>query len=130
MYLKGAQTHAERLNDLNFKTLLNEMPGGNQYRATGNGRLIEKNDNMDFEDGDMGGSGRRPGRGSGWQFGRGRRGRDARRGYMTRTGRGRAGATADLGSRDTRVQDDSSVDRDNEGSQRSMVQGDRNRDSD
>ena len=66
---------------------------------------------MDFEDADMGGSGGRPGRGSGWQFGRGRRGRDGRRGYMTRPARGRAGATADFGSRDTRVQDDSSVDK-------------------
>ena len=42
-------------------------------------RLIKKNDNMDFEDGDRGGSGGRPGRGSGWQFGRGRGGRDGRR---------------------------------------------------
>ena len=106
------------------------MPGGNQYRVTGSGRLIKKNDNMDFEDGDRGGSGGRPGRGSGGQFGRGRRGRDGRRGCMTRTGRGRAGAMADCGSRDTRVQDDGSVDSDNEGSQRSIVQGDRNRDSD
>ena len=67
-----------------------------------------------------------------WQFGRGRRGRDGRRGYMTqtRTGRGRVGVTADFGSRDTRVQDDSTVDSDNEGSQRSMVQGDRDSDSD
>ena len=39
-------------------------------------------------------------------------------------------ATADFGSRDTGVQDDSSVDNDNEGSQRSMVEGDRDSESD
>ena len=41
------------------------MPGGSQYRITGNGRLIKKNDKVEFKDGDMGVSGRRPGRGSG-----------------------------------------------------------------
>ena len=35
VYLKGGQTHAKHLNDLNFRTLLNEMQGGNRYRLTG-----------------------------------------------------------------------------------------------
>ena len=44
IYLKGAQSHAERLIDLNFKTILKEIPDGNKYRVTGNGRIVRKDD--------------------------------------------------------------------------------------
>ena len=42
VYMRGAQTHAERLNELNFKTILHDIPGGNRYRITGGGRLVYK----------------------------------------------------------------------------------------
>ncbi len=41
-YLRSSKSHVERLVDLNFRTILQEMPGGNQYRITGNGRLVKK----------------------------------------------------------------------------------------
>ena len=42
VYIRSSQTHAERLIQLNFKTILNEMPNGGEYRVTGNGRLVRK----------------------------------------------------------------------------------------
>ena len=49
VYIKGAQTHAERLIDLNFKIILNEMPKGDSYRVTGNGRLVKKAEGENVE---------------------------------------------------------------------------------
>ena len=34
---------------LNFKTILNEMPNGNSYRVTGNGRLVKKAEGENVE---------------------------------------------------------------------------------
>ena len=42
VYIRGAQTHAERLIDLNFKAILEELPNGNFYRVTGNGKVVRK----------------------------------------------------------------------------------------
>ena len=42
VFLRSSQTHAERLIELNFKTLLKEIPNGNQFRVTGNGRLVRQ----------------------------------------------------------------------------------------
>ena len=42
VYLRSAQTHEERLIRLNFQTLLEELPGGDNYRFTGSGRLVRK----------------------------------------------------------------------------------------
>lgn len=44
VYLRSAFTHAERLMDLNFRTLLKKIPGCQNMRITGNGRLIERED--------------------------------------------------------------------------------------
>ena len=49
VYIKGDQTNAERLIDLNFKATLNDMPYGNSYRITGNGRLVKKAEGEDVE---------------------------------------------------------------------------------
>lgn len=49
VFIRGSQTHVERLIDLNFKTLLGEIPGGRKYRVTGSGRVVLK-DNMDGAD--------------------------------------------------------------------------------
>ena len=42
VYLRSSQTHAERLIHLNFRKLLEELPNGNEFRMTGNGRLIKQ----------------------------------------------------------------------------------------
>ena len=42
VYLRSSQTHAERLIDLNFRKVLEELPNGNEFRMTGNGRLIKQ----------------------------------------------------------------------------------------
>lgn len=59
VWLRGSQTHAERLLHLNFKKLLKMVPDGNKYRLTGSGRLVQKDDeetepteNMDAVNGD------------------------------------------------------------------------------
>ena len=43
VYIRGALSLAERLIELNFKTILRELPHGDDYRVTGNG-LVVRND--------------------------------------------------------------------------------------
>ena len=38
----GSKTHTERILELNAKTILNEIPNGNAYRVTANGRIVKK----------------------------------------------------------------------------------------
>ena len=45
VFIRSSQSHTERLIELNFKTLLQEIPNGGQYRVTGNGRLVNKQNN-------------------------------------------------------------------------------------
>ena len=42
VYIRSAQTHEERLMRQNLQTLMRDIPNGNDYRFTGNGRLIRK----------------------------------------------------------------------------------------
>ena len=42
VYMRGSKTHTERILELNAKTLLSELPNGNQYRVTANGRMVKK----------------------------------------------------------------------------------------
>ena len=42
VFLRSSQTHVERLMHLNFKTVLQEIPNGNEFRVSGNGRLIKQ----------------------------------------------------------------------------------------
>ena len=44
VYVKSAKSHAERLIEINFKTILKEMPHGKNYFITGNGRLVKRED--------------------------------------------------------------------------------------
>ena len=44
VYIRSAQTHEERIMRLNMQTLLNDLPNGDDYRFTGNGRLVKKDD--------------------------------------------------------------------------------------
>lgn len=43
-YIRSSKSHVERLVDVNFRTILKELPGGDQYRLTGSGRVIRKAD--------------------------------------------------------------------------------------
>ena len=90
VFLRGAKSHVERLIELNFKTILGEMPNGSNYKVTNSGRLVSSdtlNTNVDMratETNHGGGQGRGhfarsrgvPGRG--FAFGRGGRFRDGR----------------------------------------------------
>jgi hypothetical protein len=42
IYISGAKSHTERLIELNFRTLLKQLPNGSQLRVAGNGRLIHR----------------------------------------------------------------------------------------
>lgn len=42
VYIFGSKTHTERILELNAKTLLSQIPNGNQFRVTGNGRIVKK----------------------------------------------------------------------------------------
>ena len=52
VYIQSAKSHAERLIDLNFRTLLREIPKGKDFYITGNGRLVKR----DVEHSDRGGA--------------------------------------------------------------------------
>lgn len=41
IYIQSAKSHTERLIDLNFRTLLREIPQGKNYYITGNGRMVK-----------------------------------------------------------------------------------------
>jgi BMFP domain-containing protein YqiC len=49
VYLRSSQTHAERLMSLNFREILKEIPNGNNYRVSGNGKILKKEDGNGFE---------------------------------------------------------------------------------
>lgn len=38
----SSKSHTERILELNARTLLREMPNGNQFRITSNGRIVKK----------------------------------------------------------------------------------------
>jgi hypothetical protein len=42
VYIRSAQSHEERLMRLNLQTLMRDLPIGDNYRFTGNGRLVKK----------------------------------------------------------------------------------------
>lgn len=42
VFLRSSKSHAERLIELNAKTILNQIPSGNQFRITSNGRIVKK----------------------------------------------------------------------------------------
>ena len=47
VYIRTSKSHLERLIDLNFRTLLQELPNGPAYRVTGSGRVIKVDQNRD-----------------------------------------------------------------------------------
>lgn len=58
VFLRSSKSHTERLIELNAKTILNQIPNGNQFRITSNGRIVKKTQNSqqnsspDFHDQD------------------------------------------------------------------------------
>ena len=42
VYLRSSKTHTECLLEFNAKSLLSEIPNGNTYRVTANGRIVKK----------------------------------------------------------------------------------------
>ena len=42
VFLRSSKTHTERLIELNARTILHELPQGNQFRITSNGRIVKK----------------------------------------------------------------------------------------
>ena len=69
-FVRSAKSHAERTNEQNLKTLLNIIPGGNDYKITANGKMMKKSW-IDGTDGSEGGQSLGHGKGG---TGRGREG--------------------------------------------------------
>ena len=44
VFVRSSKTHLERLMDLNFRTVLAEIPQGTTYKITGNGRIVKQNE--------------------------------------------------------------------------------------
>ena len=42
VYLRSSQSHTERIHLMDMKTVLDELPTGNQFRIAGNGKVICK----------------------------------------------------------------------------------------
>lgn len=42
VFLRSSKSHTERLIELNAKTILSQIPNGNQFRITSNGRIVKK----------------------------------------------------------------------------------------
>ena len=45
VYLRSSRTHLERLHDINMRTVLNMIPGGENMIITGSGRVVKKDEN-------------------------------------------------------------------------------------
>lgn len=49
VFIRSSKSHTERLIELNARTLLNEIPNGNHFRITSNGRIVKKRPESDRE---------------------------------------------------------------------------------
>lgn len=87
LYVRAAKTHEERLIELNFRTLMNRLDVASEFRFTGSGRLVPRDEDRRTDGGQgMGrGGGRGRGRGDGGR-GRGSGGRGRGRGDNWRIG--------------------------------------------
>ena len=52
VWMRSSKSHTERLLELNFKQVLQLIPGGEDYRITGSGRLQSRQETRDDDDGD------------------------------------------------------------------------------
>ena len=76
VWMRTSKTHGERVSEMNFKTLLQLIPGGDKLRMTGNGKIVGQDDKQnaggDDSRGAVGDGPRRRGGGRGGSGGRGR----------------------------------------------------------
>lgn len=103
-WMRSSKSHIERISEMNFKTLLDLVQGGDKYKITGNGKIVSQ------DEGDTGGAtggttgGAPAGRGNfagrGWGQGRGGPGRGPGRG-----GPGRGSERGDVSIRDLNPRD-------------------------
>ena len=82
VYLRSSKTHVERLLELNFRALIDEIPDGqNKFKMTSNGRLVRRDENNSEESAQTERN-REGARGRGFSHGQGRgRGRGQDRGW-------------------------------------------------
>lgn len=52
VFIRSSKSHTERLIELNARTMLSELPHGNQFRITSNGRIVKKTPSTQRERGD------------------------------------------------------------------------------
>lgn len=52
VFIRSSKSHTERLIELNARTMLSELPHGNQFRITSNGRIVKKTPSTQREHGD------------------------------------------------------------------------------
>ena len=95
VFIARMRTHEERLIELNFKAVLKDLPNGDQYRFTGSGRLINREENATAEEaangadgGDAGGTGTGDGGAGGGGRGRGGPANNLRQTPWRQRGRG------------------------------------------
>lgn len=86
IYIARMKSHEERLIHNNVKTMLKELPNGNQYKFTGSGRLIHKSNEDESGDDQPHGAG--PGVAADLAPGRNRGGEETSERTSTRTTRG------------------------------------------
>ena len=46
VYIRSSKSHHEHVCDLNFRTVLDELQQGKQYRITSNGRIVKRNEKL------------------------------------------------------------------------------------
>ena len=49
VWIRSSKCHTDRLLELNFLAVLDMIPGGDQYRLTGSGRIIKRDETYDTE---------------------------------------------------------------------------------
>lgn len=52
VFIRSSKSHTERLIELNARTMLSELPHGNQVRITSNGRIVKMTPSTQLERGD------------------------------------------------------------------------------
>ena len=48
IFVRSSKSHSERLQEINFRTVLSQLPDGSQYRIAGNGRIVKRDDQKEL----------------------------------------------------------------------------------
>ena len=46
--MRSSKSHSGRLQEINFRTVLSQLPHGSQYRIAGNGRIVKKDEQQEL----------------------------------------------------------------------------------